>query len=85
MQDIYRKQHTRIEELEKENKSLKDSQAEHEIRLQKNEEELEQLREKTAGVAELKAKAANADEKTKEVEKLVCCLMIQTTTVQPLT
>lgn len=72
VQDIYRKQSARIEELEKENKSLKEAQTEHETRLQKTEEELEQLRESSADVAELKSKAASADEKAKEIGKLVC-------------
>lgn len=71
VQEIYRKQHTRIEELERENKTLKASQAQHETRLQKNETELEQLREKSAAVAELKIKAASADEKSKELDTLV--------------
>ncbi|KAF1351060.1 hypothetical protein BDV97DRAFT_398021 [Delphinella strobiligena] len=70
VQDIYRKQSARIEELEKENKSLKEAQTEHETRLRKREEELEQLRESSADVAELKSKAASADEKAKEIVKL---------------
>ena len=51
---------------------MKDAQTEHGARLEKTEQDLEQLRESSGDVAELKAKAATADEKAKEVEKLVC-------------
>ena len=71
VQDIYRKQTSRIEELEKENKTLRDAQTEHETRLRKTEEELEQLRESSGDVAELKTKAVAADERAVEIEKLV--------------
>lgn len=67
VQDIYRKQASRIEELEKENKTLKDAQT----KLHKAEDELEQLRESSGDVAELKSKAALADKRHDEIEKLV--------------
>ncbi|CAD0089017.1 unnamed protein product [Aureobasidium vineae] len=66
VQDIYRKQASRIEELEKENKTLQDAQA----KLQKVEDELEQLRESSGDIAELKSKAALADKRHEEIEKL---------------
>lgn len=72
VQDLYRKQHSRIEELEKENKTLKEAQSDHEARLQKADEELEQLRETSGEAAELKTKLSSAGDKAKEVEKLVC-------------
>jgi len=71
VQEIYRKQHSRIEELEKENKSLNEARSELEAKLQKTDEELEQLREASGEVAELRSKVASADEKANEVEKLV--------------
>jgi len=46
--DVYRKQIARIEELERENKRLAREASEHQARWQKNEEELEELRERTA-------------------------------------
>lgn len=70
MQDVYRKQSARIEELERENRALKETQSEDGARLQKTEEELERLREGSADVAELKAKAALVDEKQKDMDKL---------------
>lgn len=67
VQDIYRKQASRIEELEKENKTLQDAQS----KLQKVEDELEQLRESSGDIAELKSKATLADKRHEEIEKLV--------------
>jgi len=71
VQEIYRKQHSRIEELEKENKTLNEAHSELETRLQKTDEELERLREASGEVAELRSKVASAEEKATEVEKLV--------------
>ena len=67
VQDIYRKQASRIDELEKENKTLQEAQS----KMQKVEDELEQLRESSGDVAELKSKAALADKRHEEIEKLV--------------
>lgn len=50
---------------------MKDAQTEHEAKLQKTEGDLDQLRESSGDIAELKSKAASADEKEKELEKLV--------------
>lgn len=71
VQEIYHKQSSRIEELEKENKALKETQEEHASKLRKTEEEVERLREGSGDVAELKTKASLADERAKEIEKLV--------------
>ena len=69
--EVYRKQAARLEELEKENKRLAKEARESEGRWRKMEEELEDLREANGEVAELKSKAATADAKAEEVNKLV--------------
>lgn len=69
--EIYRKQTARIDELERENRRLAKDAKEGEARLKKTEEELEELRESSSEVAELKLKARGADAKSQEVEKLV--------------
>ncbi len=69
--DIYRKQALRIEELEKENKRLQMESSEAEARWKMTEEELEELREASGEVAELKSKADQVATKGEEVEKLV--------------
>jgi len=66
VQDIYRKQASRIDELEKENKAREEAQS----KLQKVQDELEQLRESSGDIAELKSKAALADKRHDEIEKL---------------
>ncbi|GAM87812.1 hypothetical protein ANO11243_058400 [Dothideomycetidae sp. 11243] len=66
VQEIYRKQAARIEELEKQVESLGKTQD----KLSKAEEELERLRESNGEVSALKAKASLADEKTIELEKI---------------
>lgn len=71
VQDIYRKQNTRIEQLEKENTSLKEAQEEAATRQAKTEEELEHLREGDRDAGDLKSKAALADERASEIERLV--------------
>lgn len=63
--EIYRKQATRIEELEKENKRLAKEASDGEKRWKKAEEELEDLRDADGDV---KAAAGSSE----EVEKLVC-------------
>lgn len=60
VQDVYRKQAERIEELETENKALKEQQESEASRLAKAEEELESLREASSDLAELKTKANDA-------------------------
>ncbi|KAI7234296.1 hypothetical protein KC330_g4922 [Hortaea werneckii] len=61
VQDLYKKQAARIEELEKESKSFKQQQDEGASRLAKAEEELEKLREDSSDVAELKTKSKEAE------------------------
>lgn len=69
--EIYRKQTARIDELERENRRLAKDAKEGEARLIKTEEELEELRESSSEVAELKLKARGVDAKSQESEKLV--------------
>ena len=61
VQELYRKQAARIEELEQESKASKDRQEEAAARLEKAEEELEGLREGSGDVAELRSKAKDAE------------------------
>ena len=69
VQDIYRKQVQRIEELERDNKRLQAEALDAETRWKKSEEELEERREARGEMADLKAKA-------KEAEELVCIMII---------
>ncbi len=61
VQDIYRKQAARIEELEKENKAFKAQQEDGAARLVKAEEELEGYRDGSSDVAELRTQAKEAE------------------------
>ncbi|EMC99177.1 hypothetical protein BAUCODRAFT_573461 [Baudoinia panamericana UAMH 10762] len=61
VQELYKKQTARIEELEKENDAFKEQQTEGAARLAKAEEELESLREGSSDMAELRSKAKEAD------------------------
>ena len=67
VQELYRKQAARIEELEKENKDYKSSQEDVAARLAKTDEELESLRESTSDVAELRSKAKEAENTSTEL------------------
>lgn len=67
VQELYRKQAARIEELEKENKDYKSSQEDGSARLAKAEEELESLRESTSDVAELRSKAKESEKISTEL------------------
>ena len=69
--EIYRKQASRLEELERENKRLARELEAAETRWRKSEEELEELREGNVKVAELQARAEKADAKNEEITKLV--------------
>lgn len=71
VQEVYRKQASRIEELEKENKKLEKDLEEANGRWKKTEEQLEDLREASVDVAELKDKLSKAEERASEVDKLV--------------
>ncbi|KAF2160521.1 hypothetical protein M409DRAFT_70474 [Zasmidium cellare ATCC 36951] len=67
VQELYRKQASRIEELERENQTLKEQHEQGTTHLAKAEEELESLREGSSDVAELRAKAKEADRLTTEL------------------
>lgn len=68
---IYRKQAARLDELEKENRRLAKDAQEAEKRWRHTEEELEELREASGEVAELKSRAQKADAQIEEFNKLV--------------
>lgn len=67
VQDLYKKQAARIEELERENKSFKQQQEEGSARLAKAEDELESLREGSSDIAQYKNKADHADRLSAEL------------------
>lgn len=68
---IYRKQAARVDELERENRRLAKEAQENEKRWRKTEEELEELREASGDVAQLKARAEKADAQIEEFNKVV--------------
>lgn len=70
--EVFRKQSTKIEELEKENKRLEKEIADATSRWRKTEEQVEDLREASVDGAELREKLKQAEEKVAEIESLVC-------------
>jgi archaellum component FlaC len=74
---VYRKQSSRIEELERENKRLEKEVEEVGARFKKTEDQLEDLREANVDVAELRDQLRVAEEKVEGLEELVCsaCLL----------
>ena len=70
MNDVYRKQALRLEELEKDNKRLGKEARDGEARWRRSEEELEELREASGEASALKAQAKRAEEAQTEVMKL---------------
>ena len=68
---IYRKQTARLDELEKENRRLAKESQEAEKRWRHAEEELEELREGSGEVAELKSTAQKAEAQIEDFNKLV--------------
>lgn len=68
---IYRKQAARLDELERENRRLAKEAQENERRWRKTEDELEELREASGEVAQLKARAEKADAQIQEFNKVV--------------
>ena len=68
---IYRKQAARLDELEKENRRLAKEAQDNEKRWRKTEDQLEELREASGDVAELKARAEKAAAQTEEFNKMV--------------
>lgn len=69
--EIYRKQSSRLDELEKENRRLSKEARDTQLRWDKTEQELEELRESSGHVAELKSRAAKAGAQLEEIEKSV--------------
>ncbi|KAF6232761.1 hypothetical protein HO173_008975 [Letharia columbiana] len=67
---IYRKQAARLDELEKENRRLAKEAQENEKRWRKTEDELEELREASGDVAQLKARAEKADAQVEDFNKV---------------
>ena len=67
VQELYKKQTAKIEDLEKENKTLKEQQEASTQKLTKAEEELENLREGSGEVAELRSKAKENERLTTEL------------------
>ncbi|KAE8146496.1 hypothetical protein BDV25DRAFT_143631 [Aspergillus avenaceus] len=70
VQEVYRKQSTKIEELERENKRLEKELEDATGRWRKTEDQLEDLREASVDVAELKEKLLKAEERGGEIEEL---------------
>ena len=68
---IYRKQAARVDELERENRRLAKEAQENEKRWRKTEDQLEELREASGDVAQLKARAEKADAQVEEFNKVV--------------
>ena len=73
--DIYRKQATRLDELEKENRRLAREASDAEGRWKSMEAELEELREARPEVEELRSRAQKADAKDEELSRLVCSIV----------
>jgi len=69
--DIYRKQASRLEESEKENKRLEKEAKDAEARWRKTEEELEEAREANSEVVELRGRIDKVGEVEAELAKLV--------------
>lgn len=83
--EVFRKQSTRIEELEKENKRLEKELEDNTTRFRKTEDELEDLREANVDGAELRDKLKEAEEKAASIESLVWNLrMVRIYTGKPL-
>ncbi|KAL3476866.1 hypothetical protein BJX99DRAFT_246544 [Aspergillus californicus] len=70
VQEVYRKQSTRIEELEKENKRLEKEVEDVGVRFKKTEDQLEELREASVDVGELRERLSKAEENVGGVEEL---------------
>ena len=72
--EVFRRQTARVEELEKENKRLEKEYSSANARREKAEEELEDLRESSVEVIELKDRLAKAEQQVAELESLVCAI-----------
>lgn len=69
--EVFRKQSTRIEELEKENKRLEKDLSDATTRWRKTEDQLEDLREASVDGAELREQLKKAEEKAATIDSLV--------------
>jgi hypothetical protein len=69
--EVFRKQSTKIEELEKDNKRLEKDLADATLRWRKTEEQVEDLREASVDGVELKEQLKKAEEKVASIESLV--------------
>ena len=72
--EVFRKQSTKIEELEKENKRLEKDLSDATTRWRKTEEQVEDLREASVDGAELREQLKKAEEQVASIESLVCVL-----------
>jgi DNA repair exonuclease SbcCD ATPase subunit len=72
--EVFRRQTARVEELEKENKRLEKEFTAANAGREKAEEELEDLRESSVEVIELKDRLAKAKKQVAELESLVCAI-----------
>ena len=70
MNEIYRKQALRLDDLERENRRLEKEAGDGEARWRRSEEELEELREASGEASVLKAQAKRAEEAQSEISKL---------------
>ncbi|KAF4617107.1 hypothetical protein G7Y89_g15043 [Cudoniella acicularis] len=80
--DIYRKQATRIDELERENRRLAKEASDGEKRWKKAEEELEDLRDAEDDSASKSRELSSGVESAEESEKLIAALQRQNTQLQ---
>jgi hypothetical protein len=70
--EVFRKQSTKIEELEKENKRMEKELLDATTRWRKTEEQVEDLREASVDSGELREQLKKAEEKVSSIESLVC-------------
>ncbi|KAJ5644115.1 uncharacterized protein N7484_006622 [Penicillium longicatenatum] len=68
--EVFRKQSTRIEDLEKDNKRMENELSETTARWRKTEDQLEDLREASVDAVELREKLKEAEEKVASIESL---------------
>lgn len=69
--EVFRKQARRLEEVERENKRLEKELEDAHTRWKRSDEQLEELREASGDVVELKDRMERAEKKAEEVDKLV--------------
>ena len=74
--EVFRKQSTKIEELEKENRRLEKDLSDATSRWRKTEEQVEDLREASVDGAELREKLKKAEDQVASIDALVWCFMV---------